>query len=69
MENLAAFITLFLKLLPALIASAEEIYPLISRVYELWSTGGQPTDADWQTLRDLEARQTAVIQAPIPGDP
>lgn len=27
-----------------------------------------PTDADWQTLHDYEAKQTAILDAPMDGE-
>lgn len=69
MESLIAFMTLFLKLLPLMIAAGEEVFPLISRVTQLWTSGGSPSEADWAELDRLNAKYDSIIQAPIPENP
>lgn len=68
MDQLVLWITLFLKLLPAIIAAEQELAPVIKRAFDLWSTATPPTDDDWKLLHDIQAKQTAVIQAPIPPE-
>lgn len=68
MENLIAYITLFINLLPELISSGEQILPLINRVKRLLKEGGVPTAEDWELLDELNEKYTRVIQADIPGE-
>jgi hypothetical protein len=68
MEQVAAYITIFLKLLPSLIAAGEEILPIVEKAYKIWTGKAQVTQADFDELNALLDKNSAVIQAPIPQD-
>lgn len=63
-----AFIQAALELAPVLIQAGQSVTPLAERLYALWQSGEDPTQEDWQALTALEDAQTAVIDAPIPGE-
>lgn len=58
----------YIKLALELAAAGAEIAPLVKSLYASFTSGNDPTDADWAALYAIRDAQTADIQAPIPGE-
>lgn len=59
------FLTEAMNLVPLLIKAGEDIAPFAETVYNIISTGADPTDADWATLKGMETSLRTTLQAPI----
>ena len=68
MNTIVQFIAAALQLAPYLIQIGEDLIPLATRVYDVVTKGGDPTDEDWGYLHDLQDKAKGVIDAPIPDD-
>jgi hypothetical protein len=62
MLALIPFASTLLSLIPSAIAAGENIAALIEHGQSVLATNADPTDADWQVLRDLEVKLAAQIE-------
>lgn len=68
MSGIIEFIAAALQLAPYLVQIGEDLIPLATRVYEVVTKGGDPSDEDWGYLHDLQDRAKIVIDQPVPED-
>jgi hypothetical protein len=66
--TMLAFIQAALALAPTLIQAGQDITPLAEKLFALFQSGDEPSQQDWDDLHAIEAGQTAVIDADIPGE-
>jgi hypothetical protein len=60
-----AYLEMALKLAPAIIQAGEDIGSFAKTVYTAINSGSDPTDADWQALKDKEVELRNALQAPL----
>jgi len=59
------FLTEAMNLVPLLIKAGEDIAPFAETVYNIISTGADPTDADWASLKAMEVSLRNTLQTAV----
>lgn len=63
-----AYVTLFLQMLPTLIAAGQEIGAIGAKVLGVVQSKAEPTQADWDALAALEKPLRDALQTPLPPE-
>lgn len=59
------FLNTIITLAPTLLQLGQDVTPLLQRLASSMTTSTDPTDADWEALRAMEAPIRADLQTPI----
>lgn len=66
--DVKGFIQLAVDAVPILIQAEQSTVPIVESLYAVWKSGADPTDADVAALQAIYDSQSAIIDAPIPGE-